>query len=206
MFRRGSERRGQVLGAPAHRGERRIGIAIGQHREQARRSLGDDRVDGDVSGVVRDLDHVPAALAFRKDDSVDVGDPDQLQIVLDEFASDRVDPNPPLRAARAARERLEDLARSGLLRWNDAVLEVEDDRVGFAVEGLFDLSLAVGGDDHPASRSHDGFFIRRAVRVHSHTSSPLWLKRHWDATCSPGHRCIRWSAAGCRRRRPGSGT
>ena len=60
--------------------------------------------------------------------------------------------HPPLRAAGRARQVLQDLARRRLLGRGDAVLEVEDDGVGVAVERLGDLLLAVGGDEQPAAR------------------------------------------------------
>src|SRR6185503_2668335 len=90
---------------------------------------------------------------------------------------ERIDPDPPLRTARALEHRLQQIARDGLHRRDDAVLEVEDDRVGLAVERLGDLALAVGGDEQPRARLHQsGFFSISAVRVISHTSSPRWLK------------------------------
>jgi len=57
----------------------------------------------------------------------------------------------------------------------DAILEVEDDRVGVAVERLLNLLVAVGGDEQPAARWHQrhaGFFLSNAERVHSQTFSP----------------------------------
>ena len=80
---------------------------------------------------------------------------------------------PPERLPRSLRN----LPGVRLLRRGNAVLEVEDDGVGVAVECLGDLLLAVGGDEQPAARlGHCGFFSRSAERVHSHTSSPRWLK------------------------------
>ena len=77
IFGRGAERRRQILGTPAHRRQRRRGIAIGEQVEQAGRGLGDDRVDRDVAGAVRELGDVGAAFRLGQDDAVDVGDADQ---------------------------------------------------------------------------------------------------------------------------------
>ena len=73
--------------------------------------------------------------------------------------------------AGALGQALQDFAGRRLLRRGDAVLEVEDDRVGLAVERLGDLLFAVGRDEQPAARlGHDGFLSSSAERVHSHTS------------------------------------
>ena len=69
----------------------------------------------------------------------------------------------------------------GLLCGNDAVLQVEDDRVGAALQRLHHLLVAVRRDEQPAARrgaqkAHAGFFRSSAERVHLHTSSPRWLK------------------------------
>ena len=45
IFGRCAERGRQILRAPAHRRQRRLGVAIGEQAEQARGGLGDDRVD-----------------------------------------------------------------------------------------------------------------------------------------------------------------
>ena len=59
----------------------------------------------------------------------------------------------------------------------NAVLEIEDDRVGLAFDRLGDLLLAVRRHEQPAARlAHAGFFSSSAERVHSQTSSPRWLK------------------------------
>ena len=110
IFRRRAERRRQVLGAPAHRRQRRLGIAVGEQVEQARGGLGDDRVNGDASGAVRELDDVGAALRLGQHDAVDIGEADQLEIVLVMLASDRVDAHPPFGAAGARRQMLEHVA------------------------------------------------------------------------------------------------
>ena len=59
----------------------------------------------------------------------------------------------------------------------DAVLEVEDDGVGVALKRLGDLPFAVRRNEQPGpGLAHCAFFCRSAVRVHSQTSSPRWLK------------------------------
>ena len=57
-------------------------VAIAQQAEQARRGLGDDGVDGDVAGAMRKLGDVAATLRLGQDDAVNIGDADQLEIVL----------------------------------------------------------------------------------------------------------------------------
>ena len=103
IFGRRAERRRQILRAPAHRRQRRLGIAVGEQAEQAGGGFGDDRVDRDVAGAVRELDDVGAALGLGKDDAVDVGDRRSAsRSSLWILAPDRVDADPPLRARRSA--------------------------------------------------------------------------------------------------------
>ena len=60
-------------------------------------------------------------------------------------AADRVDPHPPARAAVTRGELLDDVARGGLAPGGDAVLEVEDQRVGLAGDALaIFFSLSAG--------------------------------------------------------------
>ena len=78
------------------------------------------------------------------------------------LASERIDAHPPFGPARALRKFLQDVARDGLLRGRDAVLEVEDDRVRLAIERLGDLSLAVGRDEQPgAGLGHCGRLLEQ---------------------------------------------
>ena len=204
IFGRGAERRRQILRAPAHRRQRRV-----RARDRRAGRTGSPAVSVTIAWIgmlpVRCASSrdVVAAFGLGQDDAVDVGNADQLEVVLVELAPERIDADPPLRPARALRAALEDVARDRLLRRGDAVLEVEDDRVGVAVERLGDLPLAVGGDEQPGARlAHCGFFRSSAVRVHSHTSSSRWLKLRCAQVTMPGigprlafaqRRCIRVS-------------
>ncbi len=58
IFGGGAERGGEVFGAPAHGGQRRLDVAVAQQPEQACRGLGDDGVDREVAGGVGQFDDV----------------------------------------------------------------------------------------------------------------------------------------------------
>src|SRR6185437_16013024 len=102
---------------------------------------------------------------------------DEREVVLHKLRAKWIDSNPPLRAVRSFGQILQNVARRRLAVRHHAVLEVENDCVGVAVERLHDFPLAVGRDEQPGSGlGHCGFFWISAVRVHSHTSSSRWLK------------------------------
>ena len=114
-----------------------------------------------------------------------------VQVVAMLVGADRVDPDPALRLAVAAfGEQAEQLPRDRLLRRRDAVLQVEDHRVGAAFQRLHHLLVAVRRDEQPAARrwpavAHAGFFRSSAERVHLHTSSPRWLKLRCSQVTMP---------------------
>src|SRR4029079_17300796 len=86
----------------------------------------------------------------------------------------------------AFEQRLQHVAGDRLQGRGDAVLEIEDDCVGVAVERLADLALAVGRDEQPGARLHQPpFFWISAVRVISHTSSPRWLNARCAQVTTP---------------------
>src|SRR5687768_3486515 len=135
-------------------------------------------MDGQIAGAMRELGDVGAALGLGQDDALEIRGREQPEVRLQMLAPERVDAHPPVRAAGSRRQRLQDVTSRGLARRSDAVLEVEDYRVRVAGQRPRDLLLAVGGNEQPAARMnfHCGFFSSNAVRVHSQTSSPRWLK------------------------------
>src|SRR5262245_29821842 len=66
------------------------------------------------------------------------------------------------------------IAGVGFAVWRNRVLEIENDRVGAACEGLVELVAAVGRDEE--ERTHQrGLMSMKACRRHSATSLSFWL-------------------------------
>jgi hypothetical protein len=126
--------------------------SIRKHAEQAGRCFGDDRVNRDIAGAVSELCDVRSAFRLRKNDAVNIGLCNQLQIVLVMFAADRVVPNPPVRTSGATPKILQYVSGVGLPAWYDAVFQVENHGVGVAFNSLRDFPFAIRRYEQPASR------------------------------------------------------
>ena len=98
---------------------------------------------------------------------------DQVEIVLVIVAAERIDPQPPLRAAVARSGRCFRMSRAAAF-CAGATLSSRSKMIASASlsSALAIFLLAVGGDEQPAARAggHAGFFRSSAERVHSHTS------------------------------------
>ena len=118
-----------------------------------------------------ELGDVGAAFRLGKDDPVDIGPADQLEVVAVMLGAERIDAHPPLRAATGPAAAPGSRAH-GLLGGRDAVLEVEDHGVGSLSSALaifFSLSAGTNSQCAGARLAHAGFFsssAERCIRAH----------------------------------------
>ena len=156
---RRAERGREILGTPHHAPQPRAHVLeveqledgprrLGRHRDDARRAMLDPGGSLECIEIQRQPVDVGSAGAFRQHDAVGPARHDGREVAKRHAGIERVDANIDLLARIPRIEHLAHRApRADLLVRRDRILEIEDQRVGRGLLGVFELALAVAGNE-----------------------------------------------------------
>ena len=156
---RRAERRREILGAPHHAPQPRAHVLeveqledgprrLRRHRDDSRSAMLDPGGGLESVEIQRQAVDVGGAGAFRQHDAVRPARHHGREVAERHAGIERVDADIDLLARIPRIEHLAHRApRADLLVRRDRILEVEDQRVGRGLLGVFELALAVAGNE-----------------------------------------------------------